>query len=110
VSKHSGGWQEAKAIAKAKAARGAAYAPVAGKLSLQPKPISTDVRLNLLVKDGRLQKHLTFCYVHIVGQRLEEVEKVRARINLRLIRYCIAVVAHCALAPRSQIPPGILEP
>jgi len=93
-----------------RAALRAAPTPVAGKLSLRQNPVSTDVRLNVVVRDGRIQKHLLFCCSHLSCQRLEQVEKVGARINLRLIGWYIAVVAHHALVPRSLILPGKLEP
>jgi hypothetical protein len=67
--------------------------------------------LNLINRYGGLPTRLEVVgsCLSAFGERLEQVEKVSARIKLRLIRSFVAVVAHRALAPRSQIPPGIPE-
>ena len=43
-------------------------------------------------------------------KRLEKEEEILPGIDLRLIHWRVTAVFHRALVPRSQIPPGILEP
>jgi hypothetical protein len=73
-----------------------------GKLSLLHNPVLINAQFNLFIRDGGLYTRLAFVgsCLSLFGERLEQVEKVRARISLRLIRSFIAVVAHRALAPR----------
>ena len=84
-----------------------------GKALVTSQPISTHVLLNLLVCDGRFQGGLAGrgSRLRLSGQCPEKEEEILSGIDLLLILWYIAVVAHRALAPRSQISAGgIPEP